>query len=431
VARTTRQEARARLVRAAWEAADEAGIEQVLGGVSLRDVARRAGVAPSTVTYHFTDAADLARAMVGWLLDSDDQVPLEPLGSVTGDPALGGADTVRSATDLAWAMAASEEGRRFHRRLLRLVAATGSPRDGEDVRRAVDAKFAGEVVPALQDLYEQGAARLGLRWLEPLGAADVARLVVALIDGLTVQLLIEPGSVRPDLTTDAVVALLASVTAPEAERRALAELEARIDVALGHEDDGVADDPVRLRSIARDATPLFAPDRGPVTWTEVALTTGVPVREVVASFGSLQRLAAVSFHQHLGAVEEAGRRRRDTDGRVALADLLCELVRAGRAAPVPVRALVCERIAVPDPSVTVGTDLSSLVPLDALVAEAIRSVAGAPADADDLAPVLVDLVLSRALARPRDSPASVAALALRLLPLEPGGPPPDPAGSAS
>jgi AcrR family transcriptional regulator len=415
VARTTRQEARARLVRAAWEAADEAGIEQVLGGASLRDVARRAGVAPSTITYHFTDAADLARAMVEWLVDSDDQVPLEPLGSVTGDPARGGVDTVRSATELAWDLATSEEGRRFHRRLLRLVAATGSTRDGEVVRRAVEATFSGRLVPALQELYEQAARRLGLRWLEPFGAADVARVVVALTDGLTAQVLIDPGSVRPGLTTDAVVALLASVTAPGDERRGLAELEARIDVALGL-DDGVSADPDRLRSIATAAAPLFVPDRGPVTWTEVALTAGVPVREAVASFGTLQRAAAVSFHQHLAAVAAAGRRRRDTDGRVALADLLCEVVRSARSAPVPARALLGERLAVRGVSEGGRSDLSALVPLDGLVAEAVRSVDGASAEAADLAAVMVDLVLSRALERPRDAPAAVAALALRLLP---------------
>ena len=56
--------ARDRILAAAWDEIDDLGVEQLLAGVSIRDVAARAGVAPSSVTYHFGTTAEVRRGAI-------------------------------------------------------------------------------------------------------------------------------------------------------------------------------------------------------------------------------------------------------------------------------------------------------------------------------------------------------------------------------
>jgi TetR/AcrR family transcriptional regulator len=73
--RVQREESRERIVRAAVEVFSERGFE----GGSTRDVARRAGVQQSLVTYHFPAKYELWQAAADQVFATSNRVPLERL----------------------------------------------------------------------------------------------------------------------------------------------------------------------------------------------------------------------------------------------------------------------------------------------------------------------------------------------------------------
>ena len=98
------EESRELIVATAWEMVDELGVEQLLAGVSMRNIADRMGLSPSTVSYHFAGPEDLARGMIESMIASIDLTPLEALVEIMGtiDSDMELVDMVRTSTQADW-----------------------------------------------------------------------------------------------------------------------------------------------------------------------------------------------------------------------------------------------------------------------------------------------------------------------------------------
>ena len=405
---------RKRIVDAAWDAVGEAGAEQLLGGVSLRDVAKRLGVSPSTVTYHFSGPAELGRAMAEALFVDGWQLPHDRAAEVFAEDAPFG-EVVRAAAQANWEELTAGWSQVHERRLMRLFAATGGhPAGLEAATRLADGYFqvAAELNAVLLD---EVLARHGRRWVEPFTSTEAARLAGGLLERLLQQWMVDPDAVRPDLGVDAVVAMVSGLTVSADRHLGVEELQAFLDSGPeGDPGDGhgagelaAAD---AARAAAASAAALFAGGVAGVTLTDVAHACGRPVAKVAARFATPGRVAAVAFARHLDAVEEAGGRRGAEDPVLGLVDLLCELVRRTRDDPGCARALLRERV-----DGRAAEDLRTLVPIDDVVRRAVSRVVSGGSDPELMAALVVDHVLDHSLRSPVAAPAAVASVGLWLL----------------
>ncbi len=415
--------ARDRILAAAWDEIDDLGVEQLLAGVSIRDVAARAGVAPSSVTYHFGTTAELADAMADWLLERSTMAPLTDLEGVEDvilDHAGNLADAIRLASDLNWARLTSDEEQRFARRIMRLFAATGSTVDGDRMSDRLNTKYWGSFLPKVAALYDRVLGRLGLHWVEPFEAETLARMGPSWL----IQQWMVDRSVRPTLYGDIVVGLVSAITAPVERSRELAELEVRLPnlvdpLGLVEPSDRELADVEEQRELAPAAAELFVERFDDVTMTEVARTMGRPVRDVANRFGTVRRVAAVSFFRHVEAVEEAATRRAHVDPLLGVVDLMCELARRAQADRQCARALLAERLGAElvAPKVSAIDDVRFQVPIGPILYAAAEPVTDlSPDGLYELTALMIDTLLGFAMTRPDVAPAHIADVVMRLLP---------------
>jgi AcrR family transcriptional regulator len=409
--------ARARIIEAAWDAVDDRGVEHVLAGVTLRQVAERAGVSPSSVTYHFDSLEALADAMVSWLFDQLSDFPVDVVEQTVLAQSNGLAGAIRGACALNWQRLTSPDQVRFMRRLMRLLAGTGSAVDGARQAELIRTQYWGRFLPEVEELYDRILSRLGLQWREPFDATALARAGA----GWWVQQWMVDPSVRPETYADVFVALVSAATVPADHAGEIAELELALPQIF--DDVGANDaEPVdldELHALAARTAPLFDAGYEEVTMTDLARAIGLPVREVSERFGSVRRVAALAFARHLPAVEEAAARRAHVDPLVGLADLLCELARCAQADRQCARALLGERIKaqMEAPRVKRPDDIRAQVAFGPALFRSAAEVSDlSPNELYDVVALVVDTVLTRSITRPETSPAAVADTALQLFP---------------
>ena len=176
------------------------------------------------------------------------------------------------------------------------------------------------------------------------------------------------------------------------------------------------DDVDRRRAIAVAAHGLFSVPLGDVTLTQIARASDSDPRTLVEMFGSVSRVAAVSFVRWMPELRATLERRRSGDAEVGLADYLCELVRAARSDPFVAAALVAERV---DLDRVRRDDIRALVPIERCVLSSLETVRPGLSDGErcDLSTLLADTTLAYALSRPTAAPHRVAELVLRLVPV--------------
>jgi hypothetical protein len=212
-----------------------------------------------------------------------------------------------------------------------------------------------------------------------------------------------------------MVAIYSALLRPNHQRVHVDELEAsmrRRDEA----DPELAERLQWIRDVAVAAADLFTLPPLEVSLTEIAEVAGVSVRLVGERFRSPVEVAAVSTYRHLPAISAAFDRRVEIDVELGLVDALCELVRLARAEPSTWGALAIERPRSAFRGSADGVHLA--VPLDAVVETSVEAMGLGLGELEriDLSRLVVDTVLSYSLTRPGAAPATVAELALRLLP---------------
>lgn len=402
---------RRRILDAAWELSDARGAEVVLGGVTLREIASAVGMSPSAISYHFQSLEALAVAMVEQL--AADLSPLlvgavdEMLDGVL-DTGLAGA--ARAAAEANWALLTSPSEVNFERRLLRAYAAAGH----DDAVRAATSTLQEGWVDDLALVYRRTAERLGLRTVEPFDVREVALAIASLADGLLHHWMSDPATVRPALMADIVVALASATIVPVARHVDLAELSAVLSTGTGwHE---ALHDDIEL---AAPAAPLFSSGVGSVTLTEAARVLGMGTEQAARRFGTVERVAALSFGRHLPAVARAAGRRTHAGAAVCLTDGVYELARVAIADPHCALALLQQRQLARLDADADDRGWTPIVPFESALEVPLHDLLeGDAARSSDLCPLVVDTVLGMSASRRRVAPGSVAECALRLVPVD-------------
>lgn len=407
------QATRRRILDAAWELSDARGAEAILGGVTLRELAAAADMAPSAISYHFPTMRDLALAMVQHLADSVSMLPLEAVEELLAQSADGGlAATVRLAAQTNWDVLQEPHEVDFERRLTRCYSATGDNPDRDEIQQVIGS-MTSSWIGDIALVYRRTAEEFGLQPVEPFTFEELARGASALSEGLLYHWMCSPSEVRDDLAADLLVALVSALLVPARHSVALAEIAADLPLPAS-EGPGDADDDLRL---AMKVAPLFQSGVDGVTLTAASRVMGIAPQEAAQRFGSTPRLAALSFARHVPVVGEAVVRRRAAGAEVCLTDGLYELGRCALADRHCALALLQERQRVAIGTAEIPTDVRRLVPLASLLTEPVAEVTdGSERTSADLADLLVDTVLGHAVTRPRTPVATIAETALRLLP---------------
>jgi AcrR family transcriptional regulator len=414
---------RRRILDAAWELSDERGAEIVLGGVTLREVATRVGMTPSAVAYHFPTMGALGLAMIEHLVDTASVLPIDAVDdllSQAGDQGL--VAVVRLAAQTNWQMLCEPNEVDFERRLARCYAATGNGEHADAVKELIGSMTASWV-ETLAQTYRRTAETMGVRTVEPFGYDELARGAMALSEGLLFQWMWEPDAIRHDLAADLLVAMVSAALVPAPNAVALAERAAVLPGPLTSTD---LESEFGLE-LAVATAPLFSNGVRPVSFTEVGRALDVGPEVLSARFGTIEILAALSFHRHLESVQVATQRRQRAGPAVSLTDGVYELSRAATADPHCALALLHERqraaVAAcadqPDQADRPGRDVCTLVPFGDAFAGPLSELVDRPdSDLACLAEMVVDTTLGHAATNPRRPLTQITESVLRLVPAE-------------
>jgi AcrR family transcriptional regulator len=408
--------ARARIIEATRTALAARGAEQLLGGLSLREIARCAGMSPATVTYHFPSMRELALALVEDQCRDLSTLPVDAVADaleVARSEGLGA--MVRVAAQANWDMLTTPEEERLFLEESRAIAAAGGP-DGDVIRDLVRTGN-GEWMTLLTELYRSTANDLGLQYVEGFAPEEITQLGAALSLGLILRRIVDPDGVRPDLYADAMVALVSAIAVPSDAPSSVTELEVEVNRHGRPLTQLSAEEHLEAARLASGISGCFGDGVHGVPMTQIAAELGMTPEIAVEWFGTVRRAAALSFSRHVDVVDEAMRRRRELGPEVSLADALCELARCVHGDPHAARALLEERF---DAAVKHGADLGPgdirlLVPLGASIVTPLEAFLKDPVTVVELAATMLDGLIGLSLARPGWSAARLADMLMRLL----------------
>ncbi len=336
--------AKRRIVDAAWELSDRRGVEALLGGVTLRQIAREVEMTPSAIGYHFPSMRDLAFAMVerhvelGAATETVFSVQAHLDGLAEEFARNDVASLVFAAARSNWAALTTDDEVRFERRHARCFAAAVDATHGDRVAAMLD-DTTGLWHETLSRTYQRAAERAGLRPIAPFDFDDLALVGMALASGLLQSWATDPGRVRTDLLPQAFTAFTSALLVEDPQRVTLDEVGAR----LSRRDDSPLDaalDPADAERVAE----LVGDGVDGVSLSDAAEVLGVTASTVAREYGSVRRLAALSFGRHVAAVTDAVQRRAEDGPLISLTDGVYELSRWARAEPHTATALAQERL---------------------------------------------------------------------------------------
>ena len=406
---------RVELVEAAWRLVDRMSLIEMLSGLTPTAVAREAGKTTGAMHHHFGSTEDLVRAMVEFLIANQPMAELEALvealGPATESPF---ADMLRTAALVDWEVLETDEmlQHMVREQLIENRATQTRFVDGTELREIVAEELFRRPIEDLTAIYDVFLESVDRTIVPPLDMMSFARVLSGLTQVLHLHALLQPGEVDGELFAAIVAALVSTFTTPSGRPSSLVDLELGL---LGSLDvNGRGGD--RLHAVAHVAATLFDDGVSDVTLSQIASRTEVPARELAEMFGTVRRVAAVGFSDCLPEVIASANRHRDSDPKRALADVLCDIARAARARPHLALALLEERIdaaSSPGPSTL---DIRLLVPLAFAVLTPLGDLHIERQNLPDLAALLIDTVLLLGATRVNVAPASVAEMAIRLLP---------------
>jgi len=201
-ARAEGGEARAELLSAALRVFARRGYRDA----SIDEIAAEAGYSKGAVYWHFAGKAELLLTLLEERVDVPTREKVALLASAPVEQ-----DMSVEASNTFAQLAASER----EALLLEREYATLALRDPELGARYAERQ--GELRRNLATAMEARARHLGTPDIG-LPAEDVARVVMAIISGLSADELIEPGSVRPELLGEALAIIYAGLVARAAQR---------------------------------------------------------------------------------------------------------------------------------------------------------------------------------------------------------------------
>ncbi len=396
------RETRHALLEAAWKVIDELSFAEILGLVSARSIAERAGRTEGAFRHHFDDSDEFAHALV----------ELDRPHGVLGDPFdYGGVRAVVEAlesfepheiADVVYAAAAAdweanrtdEETSSFRGEMLLFSRLATDPW----LANALRDRMFNAYLPIFAATYRATMDRVGADPLDDLTIDEYAMVLAAMTNGFMFHALADPDGVDERLVAAATTAVALSLaTQPDQGRRTVRDIQAAF-VPFAANDIPLDDD--RRREVAIAARPCFARGTAGIAWSTISAMVDVDEVVLRRSFERPERLAAWSFAAHVASVGEAAAANAERDPRRPLVDACCELVRRVRTDRHVAAALLAARI---------GDDravMAAAVPLGKAFPQPAASVT---IDVEQL----IDVVITLALGKSSNAPAAVAENSLR------------------
>jgi AcrR family transcriptional regulator len=203
-ARAQEREGRDELLAAALRVFARRGYQQA----GVDEIAAAAGYSKGALYWHFSSKEDLLLALLEERIDAPMREMVALLESAPADRDM----SVEASREFARRLARQRDAMLLEREYWSLAI-----RDPE--LRAHYAERQAELRRALAGALEARARHLGTPDL-PMPAEDVARVVMSIIGGLTVDELVEPRSVRPELLGETLALVYAGLVARAQERAA-------------------------------------------------------------------------------------------------------------------------------------------------------------------------------------------------------------------
>jgi AcrR family transcriptional regulator len=172
------------------------------------EIAAAAGYSKGALYWHFSGKQDLLSALLEERIDAPSREIVALLGSAPPERDM----SVEASREFARQLSGQRDAVLLEREYWSLAI-----RDPD--LRARYAKRQTELRGALARALEARARHLGTPEL-PMSAQDLARIVMSIIGGLTVDELIEPGSVRPELLGETLALIYAGLVARAQSRPA-------------------------------------------------------------------------------------------------------------------------------------------------------------------------------------------------------------------
>jgi AcrR family transcriptional regulator len=203
-ARAQRREARDELLTAALRVFARRGYREA----GVDEIAAEAGYSKGALYWHFDGKEELLQALLEERVDAPTRETIALLESAPPERDM----SLEAAAEFARRLAEQREAVLLDREYWSLAV-----RDPQLRARYVErqAQLRGAYAAAL----EARGRHLGTPDL-PMAAEDVARIVMGIIGGLTIDELTEPGSISPQLVSEALVVLYAGLVARAGARRA-------------------------------------------------------------------------------------------------------------------------------------------------------------------------------------------------------------------
>jgi AcrR family transcriptional regulator len=194
-ARAQRREARDEILTAALRVFARRGYSHA----GVDEIAAEAGYSKGALYWHFDSKAELLRTLLEERVDAPTRATVALLESAPPERDM----SVEGSREFARRLGEEREAVLLEREYWTLAI-----RDPELRCRYLERQT--ELRSALAGALEMRARHLGMRDL-PVPAENVARIVMSIVGGLSVDELIEPGSVRPELLGEALALIYAGL----------------------------------------------------------------------------------------------------------------------------------------------------------------------------------------------------------------------------
>jgi AcrR family transcriptional regulator len=194
-ARAQGREARDELLTAALRVFARRGYSQA----GVEEIATEAGYSKGALYWHFSSKEELLRTLLEERVDAPTRATVALLESAPPDHDM----SLEGSREFARRLGEEREAVLLEREYWTLAI-----RDPELRRRYLERQT--ELRCALAAALAVRARHLGMRDL-PVPAENVARIVMSIVGGLSVDELIEPGSIRPELISEALALIYAGL----------------------------------------------------------------------------------------------------------------------------------------------------------------------------------------------------------------------------
>lgn len=424
-----------KLIHSGWELFHGLPLSGVFAGLTAAKVASEAEVTTGSFFHHFPNAAAFADALV--LQHADIAVPApakrEEIAAIGQEWNLDASAVVHYVAGEIWQ--SHLNGTEYEADMIRVLT-LWTHRHAELATPTDRYRTAGDVVLDVIQARERMATDtwrdlLDITHMEfapgyPVAVA--AMVLTALFDGLAIRHAVDPDSVSETIYADIAWIITDAITVPKQvdpfgdstvippgrpgyTGRDTINLSPQAQSGARRRNESKA-------QVLQHCSDMFGSGWESVTITEIAHQAQVSAQTVINVFGTVRKVAAVSFGQHLGKISLAGSTAALISPEAELLAILESIAESAIRDPGSALALLSERINLNvRPQIpTHGLDVRIEVPLDRLILRPLSDMGLNGQTGPVTADTLINFVLGHAPGR-IDAARRTAELAIRLIDL--------------